>query len=392
MKDWQYGIDLDYLKTLEKFYEPHNKFALSTFGKFKKNDIASTLHKGTLKLFNDDTAMPSDRAAVVIEHSKVPSKITMHGKTIIGEKLRGDVTFSRLVGNPLTLLEVLDPDGDFGNKNCWLTTYAGNTEIRRVAERSRFEYVGYKVTSNAEVMAVYFRNDPMNFGPRALTAVNPAELVGMARLYLPPNTELLRTILAKLESRNPTFTNHYSNYNQKNAWSALSLRGYSKDSTFITKPAEMSDKWNEEHKNQHFELQDTPLYEHFPDVRKLLSFLDGECHRIRFMKLSPGGGELLRHTDQVDPDAGNSLGALARLHFPLKTNTKVLFTTWNGNDEPIQYHYGVGECWIIDTRKPHMAINGGDEERIHLVVDTIVTPNLERMILNALSTPYNSET
>jgi hypothetical protein len=33
------------------------------------------------------------------------------------------------------------------------------------------------------------------------------------------------------------------------------------------------------------------------------------------------------------------------------------------------------ECWFLDTRKPHMAINGGDEERIHLVVD-IETENI----------------
>jgi len=38
-----------------------------------------------------------------------------------------------------------------------------------------------------------------------------------------------------------------------------------------------------------------------------------------------------------------------------------------------------------------MAINGGDEERIHIVVDTIVTPKLEEKIINAVSTPYNSE-
>ena len=30
-----------------------------------------------------------------------------------------------------------------------------------------------------------------------------------------------------------------------------------------------------------------------------------------------------------------------------------------------------GECWFLDTRKAHMAINGGDEERIHLVVDIV---------------------
>ena len=29
----------------------------------------------------------------------------------------------------------------------------------------------------------------------------------------------------------------------------------------------------------------------------------------------------------------------------------------------------VGEAWYLDTRKPHQAINGGDTDRIHLVVD-----------------------
>ncbi len=29
----------------------------------------------------------------------------------------------------------------------------------------------------------------------------------------------------------------------------------------------------------------------------------------------------------------------------------------------------LGEMWFLDTRKPHRAVNGGDEERTHLVVD-----------------------
>jgi Aspartyl/Asparaginyl beta-hydroxylase len=29
----------------------------------------------------------------------------------------------------------------------------------------------------------------------------------------------------------------------------------------------------------------------------------------------------------------------------------------------------VGECWYLDTRKRHRAINGGATERTHLVVD-----------------------
>jgi hypothetical protein len=382
MKAWQQGFDLDELKKLEAFYAPHNKHALSVFGKFKKNDIAAHLHTETFQQINDVDG--NILAAFVIEQSKVPSKITMFGKTVIGVKQKGDFTLSRLVGDRLTLAKELDQEGPYGSNDCWLITYAGNAPIRELAEFCGFEYVGYKVTSFAEVLAVYFRDDFMNFSHRKHPKVNPADLVGMAKIS-PADPTLLTSILSTLQHLDPKFTNHYSNYNTMNAWSALSLRGYSADPAFITKPAEMNNKWLEKHKDETFFLQDTPLYDLFPQVRQLLSFLDGEMHRVRFMQLAPGGGELLRHTDQVDPDAGNSLGALARLHFPLVTNEKVIFSTWNSNDEEEHYHYGFGECWVIDTRKPHKAVNGGTENRIHLVVDTVVTPKLERMICESQS-------
>jgi hypothetical protein len=30
---------------------------------------------------------------------------------------------------------------------------------------------------------------------------------------------------------------------------------------------------------------------------------------------------------------------------------------------------GVGECWYLDMRKPHMAVNFGDLDRYHLIID-----------------------
>lgn len=375
MKDWQHGIELTVLKRIEKFYEPHNKYALSPFGKFKKNNIAEAMHKGTLKVLYNDSA------ALVEERAKVSGKIHMFKGVPIGEKRSGDITLSRLCGDSLVLLDALEQYEDF---NCWLTTFAGNQQIRTIAERSGFKYVGYKVSSFAEIISVYFRDAHFNFAAREHPLVNPAELVGMSKIC-DVNPNRIEEIIYQLSNlkRPVDYTNHYSNYNQKGAWSALSLRGYSVDPLFITKPVEMNKKWQAEHKNEHYELQDTSIYSYFPEVRELLSFLDGEVHRVRFMRLAPGGGELQRHTDQVDPDAGNSLGALARLHFPLKTNDQVLFSTWDESDKQLYYHFGIGECWIIDTRKPHMAVNGGDQERIHLVVDTIVTPKLERMIINS---------
>ena len=382
MKNWQCGFEIDELKTLEKFYAPYNKFALSPFGKFKKNDIAAKLDNHTLsRIIQNDMGVLD--AAMVRERAKVPSKIMMHGKTLIGEKLKGDVTFSRLCGN----IRDLGNDIIFGHyeyENCWLFAYSGQRDVCKLAEHLGFKKIGYKVTSFAEIVSVYFRDSDLSLAPRIHPVVNKADLVGMAKVASVGST-LPLLILQKIQLKGLQYTNHYSNYNTKNAWSALALRGYSADPGFITKPAEMNDKWHEAHKDEHFELQDTPLYAQFPEVRKLLEFLNGEVHRVRFMRLAPGGGELTRHTDQVDPDAGNSLGALARLHFPLKTNKDVIFKTWNGEDQEERYHYGFGECWVIDTRKPHMAINGGTEERIHLVVDVIVTPEIEKMITEGQS-------
>ena len=30
---------------------------------------------------------------------------------------------------------------------------------------------------------------------------------------------------------------------------------------------------------------------------------------------------------------------------------------------------GLGECWYLDMRKPHTAVNFGDEDRYHLIID-----------------------
>jgi hypothetical protein len=142
------------------------------------------------------------------------------------------------------------------------------------------------------------------------------------------------------------------------------------------------DAWKEENKDKEFYLQDTSLFDLFPEVRELIRPYGETVHRVRFMRLKPGGGELERHTDQVDPDSGGSLGKLARIHFPIKTNEKVMFTVWNTKGEPENIHMKTGECWFLDTRKPHMALNGGDEERIHLVVDIITEKKLHDKLVN----------
>ena len=177
------------------------------------------------------------------------------------------------------------------------------------------------------------------------------------------------------------FTNHYSNYNAKGSWSALSLRGYRSDPAFITKPIEMNKKWKAENPDSlEWQIEDTPLRAQFPEVENLLKQLPGEKHRIRFMRLKPKGGELRRHTDLVDPDQGIADGKLARIHIPIVTNDKVLFQNWDwdGNGDPINMKEA--EAWYLDVRKPHRAVNGGEDYRIHLVIDVVSNPALRELM------------
>ncbi len=132
----------------------------------------------------------------------------------------------------------------------------------------------------------------------------------------------------------------------------------------------MGEDWRAEHGDG--ELQDTALRGTLPEVDwvwQLFAELGAKLERVRLMRLAPGGGELKRHTDLVDPDSGADDGQMMRVHFPLKTNPGVAFTSWDLCNRAHTHHLDAGSAWALDTRKPHRAINGGVDERIHLVVD-----------------------
>jgi hypothetical protein len=369
MKDWQHGYEIEYLKELAAKYDHYNSFTYSPFAQVKKNNIAEGLHQKTLIHLLDDTVLS-------IKHVKAKGNITMHGDTIIGVKQKGDVVFSDMVGDPEILkLEIIKY-----NQDAWMYVWAEDKVMNDFAVSLNFCKVGPKITTFGEMYMIYYRGKPRQF-PK----FDIAELQSICKLS-DVDLKLINKIHDKLNLL-PEFTNHYSNYNKGKSWSALSLRGYTDDPSFITKPIEMSDKWKEEHKEVDFHLQDTPLFQHFSEVRELLKPFGQTLHRVRFMRLKPGGGELERHTDQVDPDSGGSIGKLARLHFPIKTNKDVIFTVCHTDGTERKVHMKEGECWFLDTRKPHQAINGGTEERIHLVVDVLTEKELHDRIVERLGRP-----
>jgi hypothetical protein len=155
---------------------------------------------------------------------------------------------------------------------------------------------------------------------------------------------------------------------------------------FIEKPAEMSRKYQQEHPERlSWPIMDTPLLDELPGARDILGSLGCSLERARLMRLGATGGELTRHADITDRNAGTRLGAIARLHLPLITHESVRFTTWDINNQPRTLHMEFGRWWYLDVRKPHQAINESAFDRVHLVADCIVNEHLQSLIAEAAS-------
>ncbi|GEO10037.1 aspartyl/asparaginyl beta-hydroxylase domain-containing protein [Segetibacter aerophilus] len=71
----------------------------------------------------------------------------------------------------------------------------------------------------------------------------------------------------------------------------------------------------------------------------------------------------------------------ARLHIPLLTNKDVEFYV-----DGKQVVMREGECWYINANLPHRVLNGGETDRIHLVIDCKVNEWLKRTFSSAEKT------
>ena len=375
MKPWQKGIHLEDLLEHEKIWTRYNEVCLSPFLEMKKNHIAAAI--------DDDTYLCGHEWAIKSRILKVKTKINMYSAydIPIASVEKGDRVVDKIVFNqPEAIVNVLRSY----TEDTFLFIHEEVGVDRFVVKQAGYKKVGIKINTFGDIQGVYFKEfQPSVFGHREFPEQNmmlPVEKLVLIKTNIPDVSNICDIIAQRVEMMDYEFTNHYSNYNKDKSWSAISLRGYSPEWSFITKPAEMSKKWKEENKDVEFKLQDTELRKMFPEVEELLRWLPGEPHRIRFMNLSPGGGELQRHTDQVDPDAGVNDLKLMRFHFPIVTNKDVIFNQWDWHAELVEAHMQVGECWYLDVRKPHRAINGGTDMRTHLVVDVEANDEVRALI------------
>jgi len=109
--------------------------------------------------------------------------------------------------------------------------------------------------------------------------------------------------------------------------------------------------------------------EQLPYVRQVMGAIGGVWSRSRLMGLGPGAQV------PVHVDARYHWRTHLRIHIPIITNPKVLFTC---GDETI--HMAAGECWLFDSFRWHRVENNWTERRVHLVLDTVMTPQLRTLV------------
>lgn len=107
------------------------------------------------------------------------------------------------------------------------------------------------------------------------------------------------------------------------------------------------------------EFKDTPLMARCPHMKAAVDAFAFEKKSVRLLRLQAGS----RVREHVDRDLGLEAGEL-RLHVPVVTNDRLEFVVAGR-----QLKLAEGESWYIDFSQPHRIYNGGETDRVHLIVD-----------------------
>jgi hypothetical protein len=108
------------------------------------------------------------------------------------------------------------------------------------------------------------------------------------------------------------------------------------------------------------EMKPTPWLARCPYLQQVLGSFGVVWSRSRLMKLAP------RSVVPQHCDVNYHWHHRVRIHIPIVTFPEVRF---HCDDQSV--HMAAGEAWIFDNWRPHRVENGADQERIHLVADTM---------------------
>ena len=118
-------------------------------------------------------------------------------------------------------------------------------------------------------------------------------------------------------------------------------------------------------------MRPTPALAECPYLMQVLHRLGAVWGRTRLMKLS-GHAEVTPHTD-----LSYYWRERVRVHVPIRTKPNVRFFCGDAD-----VNMAAGECWIFNTWLSHRVVNGDDDERIHLVADSVGSDPFWQLVKN----------
>lgn len=114
---------------------------------------------------------------------------------------------------------------------------------------------------------------------------------------------------------------------------------------------------------------DTPLLAQCPYFQEVINGFECEKTSIRLMALQ-AGGVILEHRDSK----ASLEDGVTRLHIPVQTAPEVLFRI-----EGETVHFSAGHAWYLNASCLHGVENRSSQARVHLMIDCVTNPWLERV-------------
>jgi Aspartyl/Asparaginyl beta-hydroxylase len=377
--NWAKGYPVAFLNVVSKIFSA--EFKPHTYGAFgipKERDVADAREAGQLMWTRAGGA--EFAAAAIFRVVKTPTKHEDFAGSVATMR-RGDLFVRSIAGTAEGKRRLL-AEFKASGAVVWLEGHVENAELVELVESLGFHRVFTKVAASSDLKGMWCDASPgLAKNIRWPSGFNAADQVALKALdpgFLQAGER--ETILAELEAA--PWAQHYSGYNKGKTWTAFAIAGYDPgDPGFIIKPSEMSKRWKLENEARlSAGCGRTSIAGRFPTAWAALERLGLSFQRVRFMRLAASGGELTRHADITDPEAGTKDGRIARLHIPLVSPEACVFRSWSLRGVEERLHMPEGALCYLDTRKPHAVINPGASERIHLVADAYATPALRALL------------
>lgn len=375
-QDWTFGQPIERLKEFaEVFKTVHKDFVFGAFGLVKERDVAPALAESRLIWSGE----PPRAVAIARALARNSEHIDFTGRPIL---LRAPCF-------AISAFAALDPEAGAAvlaavelrrrTAPVYLEIFEEDRVAKKLVRDAGYQYLGTKVMAGSEIKGLYGRGGAEDATGPGLPAEELATQAVLMPGFLPaPQLKAIRDELSRWQN----WAQHYSSYNKRQSWTAFALRGYADDPLFIEKPAEMSKGWKDENpKLLSAPVRWTSIAQAFKTTRAVLDGTMLAFDRVRFMRLRHKDGELTRHADITDRDAGVRDGKITRLHVPIITSDKVTFHGWDARGLERETKFPTGALCYLDQRKPHRVTNEDPGmDRVHLVMDAIGCEPLRKLI------------